>query len=310
MRRHQSHSHHTHGPTRGTRLLAALGLTLTFAALEALGGWYAGSLALLGDAGHMLTDATALGVAALAAWIAQRPPSTRHSYGPGRIEVLAALGNALLMVGIVGGIVWTAVDRLHDPPPVAGGVVVGVALLGLVVNLLVAVILYRGEQTLNVRGALLHVVGDLLGSLAALISGIVIVTTGWTLIDPLLSLTICALILYASLSLFRPGLRILMEGVPPHLDLPEVGETMTTVPGVRSVHDLHIWTPAAGMTALSAHVVIENLNDWEEILNQTQRLLHDRFGIEHVTLQPEPFRQTLYPIPRSLVSRDSRSARG
>lgn len=293
MNGHHHPAHHHHGPRGANSLFVALGLTLGFAAVEALAGWWSGSLALLGDAGHMVTDSTALGLAALAAWIARRPPSARHSYGLGRIEVLAAAINGLFMLLVVAAIVITAIERLHAVRPVAGGTAMGVAVIGLGVNVLVMLTLSRGEQSINTRAALLHVLGDLLGSIAAIISGAVIYFTGWLPIDPLASLFICALILVSSLRLLREAVHVLMEGVPSHVNLPEVGHAMAGVAGVKSVHDLHIWTAASGQVALSAHVVLTNMNAWNDTLQRLRVLLHERFGIDHVTLQPEPSEQIL-----------------
>jgi cobalt-zinc-cadmium efflux system protein len=278
----------------------ALGLTLGFAALEAAGGWWAGSLALLGDAAHMVSDATALGLAALAAWIAQRPPSTRHSFGLGRLETVAALANGVFMLAVVVGIVVSAVERLLAPRPVVGGAVFLIAAMGLAVNIGVALMLSRGEQTLNTRAALLHVIGDLLGSVAALIAGAVIYFTGWTPMDSILSLMICLLILYSSLRLLRDVFHVLMEGVPHHLNLREVGQALAAVHGVESVHDLHIWVLPSGSVALSAHVVLRNLAHWQSVLERQRRLLVEEFRIDHITLQPEPGTQLLrqMPLPR------------
>lgn len=287
---HARHDHghrHDHDTGAGRSLSWGLALTAGFALVEAAGGWLAGSLALLGDAGHMITDATALGLAAFAAWVARQPPSARHSYGLVRAEVVAALANGLFMLLVVGGIAFHAVERLRHPQDVAGGVVMTIAAVGLVVNLVVARILHAGEQNLNTRAALLHVLGDLLGSVAALVAGGVVYFTGWTPIDPLLSLLICALILFSSMHLLRDVLHVLMEGVPPYLDLPEVGRAMAAVPGVRSVHDLHIWTLSSGLVALSAHVVIEDMGRWQAVLEALRQLLKERYAIEHVTLQPE-----------------------
>lgn len=286
-RHHDHHHHHPHHAHTSRGLTGALVLTLGFALVEAAGGFRSGSLALLGDAGHMFSDVIALGLAAFAAWIARRPPSPRHSYGYARAEVLAALVNGLAMLAVVTGIVVEAIVRLQTPAPVSGGMVLAIAAAGLVVNVLVLFVLSRGGRDINTRGALLHVFGDLLGSVAALIAGAVIVFTGWTPIDPLLSLVICALILASTLRLLREALHVLMEGVPPHVDLETVGRALAAVPGVASVHDLHIWTPASGMPALSAHVVVEDLRRWVETLDAMRALLQARYGIEHVTLQPE-----------------------
>jgi cobalt-zinc-cadmium efflux system protein len=292
------HSHH-HAPSAGGVLLAALVVTLGFAAVEAAAGWWSGSLALLGDAGHMLTDAVALGLAAVAAWVARQPPTLRHSYGMGRAEVMAGLTNGVFMLALVAAILAEAVSRLHAPPAVSPGPVMVVAALGLGVNLVVAWLLHRGEQNLNTRAALLHVMGDLLGSLAALVSGVVIALTGWTLIDPLLSLLICGLIAMSSLRLVRETLHVLMEGVPEYLDLEEVGRALAGHdPRVRSVHDLHIWSLSSGQVALSAHVVLDDMGSWDHVLLEIRRLLHERFDIDHVTLQPETGVQVIYPMPR------------
>ncbi len=288
-----SHSHaHPHAHDRhhaadmGRRLLWALALTLAFAGIEALAGFWSGSLALLGDAGHMLTDSASLGLAALAARLAQRPPSHRHTYGFGRIETLAALLNVLFMALIVAGISVVAVRRLLEPTAVHGETVTLVAIIGLCVNIGVAWLLMRGEQTMNVRGALLHVLGDLLGSVAALVAGAVIVWTGWTPIDPLLSLLISGLILFSSLRLLREVMHALLEGVPEHLSVDEIGHLLAAIPGVVSVHDLHIWTLSSNRVALSAHLVVDALHAWPRILSEAQHaLLHRHIG--HVTLQPE-----------------------
>lgn len=280
------HSHHQHSSHRV--LLFALVFTLGFAIVEAIGGWWSGSLALLSDAGHMVSDASALGLALLASWIGRRPPSARHSYGFGRAEIIAALANSLLMVAVVASIVTLAIGRLLNPTPVSAEAVIIVALLGLIVNAVVAWMLSRGEATFNVRGAMLHVMGDLLASVAALIAGIVIYFTNWTPVDPILSLVICVLMLVSALRLLWQGLHVIMEGVPHHIDLDSVGKAMAATNGVSTVHDLHIWTLSSGNIVLSAHVVIRDMEHWNEILEGLKKLLHDRFDIEHVTLQPEP----------------------
>lgn len=292
---HHHHHEHEHGHGHGhgyhaseRALLWGLILTLGFAAVEAIGGWVSGSLALLSDAAHMLSDATALGLAAFAARFARLPPSPRHSYGLVRAEVLAALFNGVFMLLVIAGIVWQAAARLRDPVPVESGLVIAIAVAGMLVNALIIWILHRGEQNLNVRGAMIHVIGDLLGSVAALLAGLTIHFTGWTPIDPLLSFLICGLILFSCLRLLRDVVHVIMEGVPEHLELPAVGKAMAGVPGVREVHDLHIWTLSSGRNVLSAHVVIEDMRHWETILDAMRRLLHDRYGLEHITLQPEP----------------------
>ncbi len=283
---HQDH-HHAHGNSPGRLLWFAVVLTLAFAGVEAGVGWWAGSLALVADAGHMVNDAGALLIAAAAAWVAKRPASHLHSYGLGRAEFVAALINSLGLLALVVWLSVSAVQRLQVPQAVQGEAVSLTAALGLLINIGVAWLLSRGEQNLNTRAALLHVMGDLLGSVAALIAGVVITFTGWTPIDPLLSLAIGALILVSSLRLLRQALHGIMEGVPLHLSLEEIGQSLACVPGVESVHDLHVWSVSSDEVMLSAHLNIADLAHWEDILKQSRELLHDRFGIGHVTLQPE-----------------------
>ena len=297
--RHDHHHGHDHAHPAGHGLRWVLVLTLAFAFVEVYAGLRAGSLALLGDAGHMFLDTMALAMAMVAAWVARKPPSARHSYGLARIEVIAALLNGLLMLAVVLGIVIEAVERFHQARPVQGGVVMGVALVGLIINVAAALILSRGGKNLNTRGALLHVWGDLLGSVAALMAGAVIYATGWTPIDPILSLVICALILYSTQRLLRDAMHVLMEGVPAGVDLNVVGQSLARVPQVGSVHDLHIWTLASGVPALSAHVVLYDLSHWLEVLEAMRTLLRQEYGIEHVTLQPElrlPSNDKIHPL--------------
>ena len=281
-----SHEHaHTHSAA-GKTLLIALVLTLGFSVVELFAGWRSGSLALLADAGHMGTDGASLGISALAAWLAARPPSRRHTYGLGRAEVLAALINALSMVAVVFLIGFEAWKRLQNPGSIDGATVSVVAVVGLLINLVVAWVLSRGEKNLNVRAALLHVMGDLLGSVAALGAGAVIWFTGWTPIDPLLSILIGGLILASSVGLLREALHATLDGVPFAMDIEQVGRTLASVPGVREVHDLHVWPIASERLALSAHVRVESLNAWPDILPRLSAIAKEQ-RIEHVTFQPE-----------------------
>lgn len=292
-------SDHRHHATGGRRLLVSLVFTTAFAVVEAVGGWLSGSLALLGDAGHMLTDSSALALGALAVWIARKPPSHRHSYGLQRAEVIGALINALFMVAVVVAIFMAALQRLQAPQPVNGLAVMVIAFAGLLVNAGVAFILSRGEQTLNVRAALLHVLGDLLGSVGALAAGVTIFFTGWLPIDPILSLFISVLILVSSFRLLRDVVHVLLEGVPREIDYQAVGSAMAGVEGIREVHDLHIWTLSSVSFSLSAHVRIGSMSDWPAILERLSAVLAERFGIEHVTLQPEPHTRVL-PVATSM----------
>lgn len=267
--------------------IPALLITLGFALIEAIGGIWAHSLALLGDAGHMATDSVALGMAGCAAWLAQRPASARHTFGFGRMEVIAALFNTLCMLAIVAGIGYEAILRLLHPGLVHAVPVMVIAAMGLVVNIIVYKMLARGEQSLNTRAALLHVLGDLLGSVAALIAGIVIWFTGWMPIDPLLSLFIGVLILTSCIRLLRDAGHVLLEGVPAGLEVEKIGRSMAGVSGVISVHDLHIWSLSSSEISLSAHIVIEDLRDWQAILARLEHHLSEHHHIEHTTLQPE-----------------------
>ncbi len=289
-----SHSHsHAHGSGKGLGI--ALGLTLAFAFVEAVAGWWANSLALLSDAGHMLTDSMALGLATVAAWLSGRGPSPRHSYGLGRAELLSAMVNAVLMLGVATAIVAAAIGRLQAPPvEIRGAALTVVALLGFGINLLAAWLLARERRNINVRAALIHVMSDLLGSVAAFVSGIVILTTGWTPIDAVLSFVIVALILYSSLSLLREAVHGLMEGVPFDISMEEVGHAIVEEEGVVSVHDLHIWSLSSQRVALSAHIVTARLDGWADLLLRLQTMLAQRFGIEHVTLQPESVEQPVH----------------
>src|SRR5215831_5749313 len=264
--RHPESRGHSHAPApvsaRERRaLLIALALTASFAVVEVIGGWFAGSLALLSDAGHMVTDVAALTIAIIAQRLAQRPPSRRASYGYARAEVLAAFINALIMLGVV---VWIAVEaarRLLSPSPVTGMVVVGVAFGGLCVNLVCAWLLSR-SRSLNSRAALVHVLGDLAGSVAALVAGAVITATGWMPIDPLLSLFVAVLILRSTWLLLKASTAVLMERVPAHLSYDEIGRALTRLPNVAAIHDLHVWHMTSDRPALSAHLLIRDPGEW------------------------------------------------
>lgn len=282
---HESAHGHAHSAA-GKTLLLALMLTLGFSVIELFAGWRSGSLALLADAGHMVTDGVALGISALAAWLAARPPSRRHTYGLGRAEVLAALVNALSMLAVVFLIATEAWQRLQNPGSIDGATVSIVAVLGLLINLLVAWILSRGERNLNVRAALLHVMGDALGSVAAIVAGAVIWFTGWTPIDPLLSILIGGLILASSVRLLREALHATLDGVPFAMDIEQIGLSLAKVDGVSEVHDLHVWPIAAERLAISAHVRVENLAAWPRILADLTAVAGE-LGIRHVTFQPE-----------------------
>lgn len=280
---------HSHSiEARSQKALAvALGLTLLFAMVEVITGFISNSLALISDAGHMVTDAAALGLALLAQLIAKRPPSARHSFGFVRAEALAAFVNCLAMLGLVAWIAYEAIQRLIHPEHVQGGIVLVVAALGASINLLVAWILSRNNDSINTRAALVNVMGDLLGSLAAIASGAIIYVTGWVQADPILSIFVALLILRSTSGILRESYHFLMEGVPHAIDYVQVGADMAAVDGVLAVHDMHVWDMSPGHPALIGHIEIRSLEEWLPVLEAVRAMLRERHGIDHVTLQPE-----------------------
>ena len=268
-------------------LLIALVLTLGFAGVEGTAAYFANSLALISDAGHMVTDAAALGLALLAQIISRRPPSAKHSFGFGRAEALAAFVNSLIMLALVAWIVYEAISRFYDPHKVDGLTVTVVALIGLVMNIVVAWVLSRDKKSVNTRAALVHVMGDLLGSIAALIAGVVIQLTGWMPIDAILSILVSLLILKSTISILKESYHFLMEGVPLHIDYLAVGKDLRAIPGVLAVHDLHVWEMTPSFPALIGHIEISLMQEWPKIMSRINTMLLDKHGIDHVTLQPE-----------------------
>jgi cobalt-zinc-cadmium efflux system protein len=256
--------------------------------VELIAAFWTGSLALLADAGHMLTDAGALGLALFATWIAARPPTPAKTYGYYRAEILAALLNALVLLIVAGAILVEAWRRWHTPAPVQAGPMAAVAAGGLGVNLVCAWLLHHGAaHSLNVRAAYLEVVSDALSSLATLLAAAVVLLTGWTGADPLAGVTIALLIVPRTWSLLKQAVNVLLEGTPPHLELAEIETAICAVPGVRRVHDLHVWTLTSGREAMSAHVVVDDVRESERLLAALHALLHARFGIDHTTIQLE-----------------------
>jgi len=268
-------------------LLIALVLTLGFSGVEGAAAYFANSLALISDAGHMVTDAAALGLALLAQIISRRPPSPKHSFGFGRAEALAAFVNSIAMLALVVWIIVEAISRFYDPHKVDGLTVTVVAAVGLVMNIVVAWVLSRDKKSVNTRAALIHVMGDLLGSIAALIAGVVIQLTGWMPIDAILSILVSLLILKSTVSILRESYHFLMEGVPLHIDYLQVGRDLKSVPGVLAVHDLHVWEMTPSFPALIGHIEIANIQEWPEIMVGINAMLLEKHGIDHVTLQPE-----------------------
>ena len=285
-----AHGHDRSTAAARSRSILVVTLLLTGATMvvEFVAGLWTGSLALLADAGHMLTDATALGLALIATWLAARPPTPAKTYGYYRAEILAALANALLLFGVAGSILVEAWHRLRVSAPVLAAPMAAFAALGLAVNLLAAWLLHRGaRESLTVRAAYLEVLGDALSSLAALVAAAVMVVTGWTAADPLASAAIVLLILPRTWRLLRQAVNVLLEGTPPHLSLTEIEDAMTRVPGVRRVHDLHVWTLTSGREAMSAHVVVADVRESERLLQALHAVLHAKFGIDHTTIQLE-----------------------
>jgi len=269
-------------------MAAALVLTCIIAVVEAIGGWLTGSLALLSDAGHMWTDVSALGLALLAAWWAGRPANRKRTYGYVRLEILSALVNGVMLLAITVFIVIEALERLKRPTPVLLGPMALVATIGLGGNLLAMGFLHSGHS-LNTRSAFWHVLGDALSSVGVLVGAAVMALSGWHWVDPLISIGISAVVVVGGWRLLREAVDVLLETVPPHVDVDGVERALASIPSVTAVHDLHIWTVGSGMVALSAHLVVDEPSACENdtILVAAKRALVERFGIDHSTLQIE-----------------------
>lgn len=270
------------------RLKWALAISSIYFFAELIAGFLTNSLALLSDAGHMLSDIGALALSLFAFRMSRRPATHQSTYGFHRIEILAALFNGLTLWLIVGIIFAAAYNRMAQPPMVESHGMVIVAVLGLAVNIAAAVILHRGHHhNLNLRGAFLHVISDAVGSVGAIIAGLIMLTTGWYIADPLISILIGILVLFSSWSLVTESLSVLMQAVPKGIRLDDVRRTIESVSGVSAVHDLHVWAVTSDLFTLSAHAVIENGGDFHEVLNGIEETLKERFNIEHTTIQLE-----------------------
>jgi cobalt-zinc-cadmium efflux system protein len=283
-------THHAHAAPVSSRraLQLALAITSSVMLLEVAGGWWTGSVALLADAGHMLTDAGALGVALFAGWIALRPRSPRMSFGWGRAEILGALTNGALLGAVSAVIAVESLRRLRDPVAVDAGPMLAIACVGLAANGLTAALLSgAARHDLNARGALLHVLGDALGSLGAIAAALCISLWGWQRADALAGLGVAVLVVLSAAHLIRESVDVLLERVPRHLDLAQIAAEVRGMPGVQSVHDLHIWLVSSGFPAMSAHVDIEPDADPESVRRAVHRLLHQRYSISHTTIQTE-----------------------
>lgn len=285
-----THGQHNHRSARSKKSLAiTLGLAAIYMLAELAGGLLTNSLALLADAGHMFSDVAALTLSLLALWIAERPPTSQRTYGYYRAEILAALSNGAMLVVIAIFILIEAYKRLHAPPEVQGSLMLGIAVGGLVINLVGLWILHSAKSdNLNVRGAWLHVMSDALGSLGAIMAGGLIWALHWYWADTVISILIAGLVIHAAWALLQESVAILMEGTPRGVDVDAVRDAMVDVAGVMAVHDLHMWTITSGLDALSAHVIVENNRPYQTLLKEMHDILHHRFGIDHTTIQIEP----------------------
>lgn len=283
---------HDHGQHKGNlkRVQIALVLTVSFMIVEVIGGILSGSLALLADAGHMLTDAMALALAAFAFRVSAKPPDRKRSFGYQRVQIIAAFVNGLGLLVLVGWIVFEAIVRFLDPPDVAGRTMLVVATAGLLVNIIAFRLLHGGDQeNLNIRGAALHVAGDLLGSVAAIIAALVILSTGWMPVDPLLSVLVAALILRSAWQLVRRSAHVLLEGAPDWLNVPEMqAKIVASVPEVDSIHHVHVWGLTPQDLMLTMHVVFRECpEDSTSLVRSVKKVLSEDFGISHSTIEAE-----------------------
>ncbi len=286
--------HGLQGPATGGAvrpLAVALGIALLVLVAEIVGGLLTGSLALLADAGHVATDSGALVLALIAGWLARKPATAQRTFGFRRAGVIAAFVNAAALFIVAAFITWEAIGRIGDPPQIASGLMLVVAVFGLVANAAMLRVLSAGEgghsHDLNTRAAQLHVLGDFLGSVGAIAAALIMLLTGWYLADPLLSILVSALILRGAWTIFRDATDVLLDAAPATMDTAAIGAAVVEIPGVGGLHDLHVWTVAPGQVALTGHVELTGTRPWTDVLAGIARLLQSRFGISHLTLQPE-----------------------
>lgn len=280
--------HHGDASRSRRALLGALALSGAVFAVEVVGALWTGSLALAADAGHMFADVGGLGLAFFASWIAARPPTPAKTYGYQRAEILAALLNSLVLMALAAFILYEASRRLAEPRALPGAPLLAIGALGLGANAVSAWLLRgEGHANLNVRAAYLEVLGDALSSVGVLLAAVIIMATGWTPIDSLVSVAIGVFIVARTWRLLIQVVNVLLEGTPPHLDVVEIEMAMCEVGGVRRVHDLHVWTLTSGREAMSAHVVVDDLGDSDRLLEELHRVLHAHFGVDHTTIQLE-----------------------
>ena len=293
---HDEGDGHAHGPRIGSAgaqhqkaLTIAFSLTATYMIVEVIGGLVLGSLALLSDAAHMGTDVLGLGLALAAIQVAKRPARSRSTYGTYRLEVLAAIINGLLLFGVAFYVLYEAVQRFRDPPAVAGLPMMLVAVVGLIVNIISFRLLTKGaKESLNIKGAYLEVLSDMLGSIGVIVGGLVIILTNFRYVDTIVGVAIGLFILPRTWKLMQHALRIIMEIAPPELDLEAITAEVAAVPGVAEVHDLHIWTVTSGMDAATAHIVVTDDADWPSVLTGVRDVLTSKGSIVHPTIQLEP----------------------
>jgi cobalt-zinc-cadmium efflux system protein len=284
-----SHDHSLSAEQLGWRLIASLAINVVILVAQLVGGVWAGSLALITDALHNVTDVASLGLSYGALRVGQRPPNARYTFAFQRAEVLAAVVNAAALIGVSVYIVIEAIERLRHPSPVAGGIVIAFAAFGMVANALAALMLRGQGRNLNLRSAMLHLISDSVASFGVLLAGAVILVTGWTWIDPTISLALAAWMTWESIGLIREAMHILMEGVPEEIEISLVEAAMGEIEGVAGVHDLHVWAVSTDNVLLSAHVVVDqpHVPTSTRVVTALKRMLHDRFGVEHATLEVE-----------------------
>lgn len=297
---HDAHDHASHEHFRELgrrRLMFVLSITAVFMFVEFIAGWFANSLALMADSGHMLSDVAALGLSAFALWFSRRPATSERTYGYMRIEILAALVNGATLIIISALILWQAWARLRHPQEVQGALMLAVAAAGLVINIIAALLLHSSSgHNLNLRGAYLHVLGDLLGSIGAIAAATIIILTGWMPADPIISVIVALLILGGAWRLVRESVDVLLESVPRHIDLGAVHAALRRIPGVEEVHDLHVWTLTSGYLAMSGHALIADPARHQETIHVVHEVMHREFGISHVTVQIE--HRVIVPLER------------
>ncbi len=282
-----SHGHHTHNANKKV-LLISFSLIFTYMVVEVIGGILTNSLALLSDAGHMLSDAAALGLSLLAFKLSEKATDTSKTFGYKRFEILAAFINGITLLGISLYIFWEAINRFLEPPNVSTNMIV-IAFIGLIVNIVVAWILLKGDtsENLNLRSAFLHVIGDMLGSFGAIVAGLLILFFDLNIADPIASVIVALLVLISGWRVTKDSFHILMEGTPVEIEIEKVKDALLSIPEVQEVHDLHVWTITSNFPALSCHIVVKNNSDNDSVLNKATTLLKESFHLNHTTLQIE-----------------------